>query len=258
MPAPPERLARLQKRFADHLRDPDNHPAPEGIEERRLAIYRRLFFNNLSSLFSVNFPIARKTLSDQRWRRLIRAFMVEHRATTPLFPEIGREFVRFLEEHPEQVDDWPWLPEVCHWQFLGTRVRNDEAEIDALDVESDGDPLNGAPVINPTLRTAQYRWPVDEIDAKHPPERPSSVSLAIFRKPNDRIGRLKINAVTGRLLEILQENPGMPGQKCLKTLAVEIRHPDPGALIEHGTALMASLRLKSLLLGVRPVSDSAV
>ena len=257
MPAPPERLARLQKRFADHIRDPDNNPAPEGIEERRLAVYRRLFFNNLSSLFAVNFPIARKTLSDEQWRRLIRAFMLEHRATTPLFPEIGREFIRFVSEHPEHLEEWPWLAEVCHWQFLGTRVRNDEAELDAVDVNPEGDLASGTPVINPTLRTAQYRWPVDEIDAAHPPRQPSATALAVFRRPDDRLGRMKINAVTGRLLEILQENSGTSGQECLRTLAAEMEHPDAAALVEHGIRLLTSLRSRSLLLGTRrPLSRS--
>jgi len=40
-----------QYAFAAHLRDPDNVPAPEGIEERRMAVYRELFFNNLFSRF---------------------------------------------------------------------------------------------------------------------------------------------------------------------------------------------------------------
>ena len=30
----------LQREFAAHLRNPDSHPAPDGIEERRLDIYR--------------------------------------------------------------------------------------------------------------------------------------------------------------------------------------------------------------------------
>ncbi|MEM7054836.1 MAG: putative DNA-binding domain-containing protein, partial [Pseudomonadota bacterium] len=102
MPAPPERLAALQKQFADHIRDPDAHPAPAGIEERRLVIYRRLFFNNLSNLFGKNFPRVRAIVDNERWKEMIRAFMDLHRSTTPLFPELGREFVRFLAEHPEQ------------------------------------------------------------------------------------------------------------------------------------------------------------
>jgi len=257
MPAPPERLAALQRRFAGHIRDPEHQPAPDGIEERRLAIYRRLFFNNLSNLFGANFPIARRIVPDHRWRGLIRAFMIEHRATTPLFPEIGREFVRFLAEHPEHIAEWPWLPELCHWQFLATSVRNDESELADVDADRDGDLLTGAPVVNPTLRLAQYEWPVTEITAKRIPNEPRPVALAVFRRPGDRIGRLRINAVTGRLLELLQANPGTPGRECLNRLAAEIDHPNPAALTEHGAGLLASLRDKSLLLGTRPARDAA-
>ena len=249
MPTPPEALAALQKRFADHIRDPENNPAPDGIEDRRLAIYRRLFLNNVSSLFGKNFPIARKTVPDDRWRALIRAFMVEHRPTTPLFPEIGREFVRFLADHPEHYPEWPWLAEICHWQFLATSVRNDEAEPAAVSADPSGDLLAGHPVVNPTLRLAQYQWPVHEIRAGKPPSEPSPVVLAIFRKPDDGVGRMQINAVTGRLLELLQENSGISGQLCLERLAGEIGHADPAAMIEHGSRILESLVRKSALLG---------
>lgn len=257
MPAPPERLARLQKRFADHIRDPEGRPPPDGIEERRLAIYRRLFFNNVSSLFAANFPVARRILPDSDWRELIRAFLVEHRSTTPLFPEIGREFVRFLGEHPEHIAERPWLAELCHWQFLATRVRNDPAEPDEIEAEPDADLLAGVPMLNPTLRLAQYDWAVNEIRADRLPTEPRRTALAIFRRADDRIGRLRINALTGRLLQLLQENPGIPGRVCLDRLAAEIEHPDPDALARHGAGLLASLRDKGLLLGAVPAGHAS-
>ena len=34
----PEALAQLQTGFAAHIRDPENVAAPEGIEDRRMAI----------------------------------------------------------------------------------------------------------------------------------------------------------------------------------------------------------------------------
>jgi hypothetical protein len=256
MPKPPERLAALQKRFADHIRDPDGRPAPDGIEDRRLGIYRRLFFNNLSNLFGRNFPVARKTLPNERWRELIRAFMVEHRATTPLFPEIGREFVRFLAEHPDRYREWPWLAEVCHWQFMATCTRNDEAEPADVEADVDGDLLADAPVLNPTLRLARYEWPVHAIDADRPPAAAETVLLAIFRRPDDRLGRLRINAMTARLLELLQENPARPGHECLDALAAESGHDDVKALHAHGARLLASLRDKALLLGTRPAGHA--
>jgi len=259
MPAPreaaPASLAALQKKFADHIRDPDNQAAPEGIEARRLAIYQRLFFNNLSNLFGANFPIARKIVPDEPWKTMIRAFMVEHRPTTPLFPEIGREFVRFLAEHPEHYQDrWPWLAELCHWQFQATGARNDEAELDRIHAESDGDLLIQHPVVNPTLRMAAYRWPVHAIRKNRLPREPHPVMLAIWRKRDDALGRLQINPVTARTLEILQENPQASGQVCLDQLADEIEHPDRAALMESGRDLLDSLHDKDVLLGSIPAN----
>jgi hypothetical protein len=251
MPKPPERLAALQKRFADHIRDPERNPAPEGIEDRRLGIYRRLFFNNLSNLFGKNFPLARGTLPNNRWRELIRAFMAEHRATTPLFPEIGREFVRFLADHPERYPEWPWLAEACDWQFMATLARNDESDPAAVAADPHGDPVTGVPVVNPTLRLARYRWPVHRIDAEQPPEGPEPVLLAVCRRPDDRLSRTRINAMTARVLELLQENPASTGQECLETLAAEAGYQDVDALRRHGATLLASLTGQGLLLGTR-------
>ena len=55
--ADPERLRDLQLAFAAHIRDPQNRPAPAGIEDRRMAIYRELFFNNVRDLLGRGFPV---------------------------------------------------------------------------------------------------------------------------------------------------------------------------------------------------------
>ena len=65
MPEIPE-FQRKQYAFAAHIRDPDGAPAPEGIEDRRIAIYRDLFFNNVSQLLSNTFPVLRKILEITR------------------------------------------------------------------------------------------------------------------------------------------------------------------------------------------------
>jgi hypothetical protein len=252
MPTPPERLAALQKRFADHIRDPAAHPAPDGVEARRLAIYRRLFFNNLSSLFAKNFPVVRRIVPDERWRELIGAFLAEHRATTPLFPEIGREFVRFLGERPERHEEWPWLAELAHWQFMNPAVRNDEREPSDLAADPCGDPIEGRPVLNPTLQLAAYRWPVHAIRADRTAPEPAATVLAVWRRPDDRLARLQINAVTGRLIELLKEDPARTGRLALERVAGELDHPDPAALIDHGRTLLDDLRERGLLLGTAP------
>ncbi|NKI35410.1 DUF2063 domain-containing protein [Wenzhouxiangella sp. XN79A] len=252
MSGPPERLAALQKRFADHIRDPASNPAPDGVEERRLAIYRRLFFNNLSSLFSKNFTVVRRIVPDPRWNELIGAFLAEHRATTPLFPEIGREFVRFLAEQPERHPEWPWLAELAHWQFLNTTVRNDEHDPAEIEADPHGDPVEGRPRLNPTLALAAYRWPVHAIRADRAAPEPAATVLAIWRTRDDRLARLQINAVTGRLIEILKEDASGTGRMALERIAGELDHADPATLIDHGRTLLDDLQTRELILGTAP------
>src|SRR3546814_30223 len=93
-----------QFRLSHHIRDPEHNPPPPGIEDRRLQIYRELFYNNLEDLLASNFPVIRRILDDARWHALVCAFLRDHRSKTPLFPEIGREFLRFVEARRDAGD----------------------------------------------------------------------------------------------------------------------------------------------------------
>ena len=44
----PDRLQSQLNSFAAHIRDPENQAGPAGVEDRRMDIYRQLFFNNIS------------------------------------------------------------------------------------------------------------------------------------------------------------------------------------------------------------------
>ena len=58
--AEPAPFQALQYRFAAHLRDPEHQPAPEGLEDRRLKIYRELFYNNVEDFLQTAFPVLRR------------------------------------------------------------------------------------------------------------------------------------------------------------------------------------------------------
>lgn len=248
--SPPEGLLELQRQFAGHIRSPEQVDAPEGLEDRRLAIYRRLFFGNLSNLFSKNFPVLFKLIDEARWRALIREFMEQHRSTTPMFTEIGREFVRFLEQaQPEGLP--PFALELAHWEFLETCVRLAESDPGEVDCVVDGDLVEGAPVLNPTLRLAQYQWPVHEIRPDYRPETPldTPLILAAWRKSDDRPGFMRLNAVTARLLALIESDPGRSGLAQLERIAGEMQAPDPGAVVRSGRGMLERLRDRQVVLG---------
>ena len=129
-----------QYAFARHIRDPDKNPAPSGTEDRRMAVYRELFFNNLKNLLSQTFPVLKKLHDQDKWNGFIRQFMAQHEAHTPYFLEIPQEFLSFLEnEYQLQDDDYPFLLELAHYEWVELALSVSEETIDVPGVGGDGD-----------------------------------------------------------------------------------------------------------------------
>ena len=74
----PDLLRHQQFMLSKHIRDPEKNQPPPSIEDRRLAIYRDLFYNNIEGLLAGNFPVIREIYDDEKWNELIRAFYRDH------------------------------------------------------------------------------------------------------------------------------------------------------------------------------------
>jgi len=243
----------LQSAFAAHLRDPAHAPAPADIEPRRMSVYTELFFNNVESLLAANFPVIRSLSSDDDWRGLVRAFYREHRCHTPLFTEIAREFIRWLEARAEsQAGDAPFLAELAHYEWSELAVTLDEAEIEAVPHDPAGDVVDGIPVVSPLARVLAYRFPVHRISADfrpvEPPAQPTLILLA--RDRDDEIRFLEIDPLTALLFERLTRNTTMSGRACVEALLAELGRSDEAAQ-ESGRAILRRLHERSALLGTR-------
>jgi hypothetical protein len=245
---------RRQFAFAAHIREPDANPRPAEIEDRRMAIYRELFLNNLVSLLGSTFPVLKKLYARDDWRRLVRAFMARHRAHTPYFLEIPREFLTFLEKtyEPRNVDP-PFLVELAHyeWVELALSVAPEPGVNEAVD--ADGDLLDGVPVRSALAWPFTYRYPVHRIAQDYAPETPGAqpTHLVVYRRADDEVGFMELNPVTARLLEMIGDNADATGRALLEKLAAEIGWPDPGALVGHGSEALAGMREAGILLGTR-------
>ena len=243
----------LQRAFAAHIRDPDK-PAPGAIEERRLAIYRELFFNNIESFLSNGFPVLRSLVDDQRWQRLARDFMKEHAAVSPYFVDIPAEFLRFLGEHPDAWRDLPgFVLELAHYEYMEVAVGVSREEIPAVGFKHDGDLLAAAPFLSPLTCLLSYQWAVHRISTDQVPDspEPAPVWLLVYRDRQDEVHFMELNATTARLLQLLEEQPLWPGQKILEQLADELGAVDRPAVLNFGAQTLEELRQKEVLLGTR-------
>jgi len=250
---PESSTSAMQHAFAAHLRDPAHAPAPEGIEPRRITVYTELFFNNIESLVSANFPVIRTLYADDVWRDLVRAFYRDHRCHTPLFTDIAREFIRYLETRAEG-DDPPFLVELAHYEWSELALSLDETDLATIARDAHGDVVDGIPLASPLARVLAYRFPVHRISKDfRPTEAPEQPTLILLTRDRaDALHFLEIDALTALLLERLQQNSTLSGRACLDALLTELGRDEP-ALRDSGLGILRHLRERDALLGTRIV-----
>lgn len=262
-PEAPSRLRAQQFALTRHLRDPQGQPAPAGIEERRLAIYRDLLFNNLESLLSGNFPVIRRLLGESDWKGLVREFFRDHRCQTPLFPELPREFLRFLEargsDEPPLAEkpllEKPFLLELAHYEWVELALQIAQAQPPPHDPQ--GNLLDGAPVLSALAWPLAYRWPVHRIGPEYQPTvPPAEPTLLLLRREDDGSVRFSLlSPLAFRLLQRLGESPGLSGQDQLQALAREAGSDDAAYFLEQGRQMLEQLRAAGVILGSAQASS---
>lgn len=251
----PESLASLQTRFAAHIRDPQSVAAPEGIEDRRMGIYRDLFFNNICNFISSNFPVLKTLYEETAWTDLCREFYRDYRCHTPLFPELPREFLKYLQDHRQNhTGDPAFMLELAHYEWVELALSLDETDIDDIQVDPMGDLLTGIPVLSPLVWPLSYQFPVHRIRADFQPVTApeKATHLLVWRQQDYQVKFMQLNETSMLLVQKLKEETDKSGLDLLKAVASDINHPKPDVVIEAGKALLSELKEKQVILGTRP------
>ncbi len=251
-PASPPDFIAAQYAFAGHIRDPKRQPPPADVDERRMAVYRELFFDNIENFLSGNFPVLRAITEDAPWLALCRDFMIRHRSRSPYFTDIGAEFIDYLQNEREpHADDPPFLLELARYERIELELSIAEDPTLPAGLDPNGDLLSAPPFINPLLASLCYRYPVHQIGPEWIPDRePEQPSfLFVWRDRDETVRFLEANAASARLLELLKEYPTESGLSVLQHLSVELQHPDPERIIAFGSGVLNDLRQRHILLG---------
>lgn len=248
------KFQRLQYQFCAKLRDPDHHPVPPGIEDRRMAVYVELIYNNCHSLISSTFPVIKAIAGDEYWGALIRGFLAEYEAHSPLSFEIGRDFHRYLAARAERgAGDPPYFPELAHYEFAEVQVDFDERDIADYPHDPAGDLLAGLPLVSPVALPLVYRFDVHRISPEYQPDEPPAqpTCLIVVRNREDQIGFMEGNPATLKLIEVLKENPELSGLDALKAIAGMFPAEMRDAVIAAGAGMLQALHARDVILGTR-------
>lgn len=235
-----------QREFAAYIRDPEHNPVPAGIQQQRMAMYRELFFNNINGFLASNFPVLRTLLDDEQWFELAQDFFANHTSQTPYFSEIPEEFLSFLEHERNNANDYPFMLELAHYEWVEM----------ALAIAKDELVMNNA---KPTLETRiqlsplawplAYQYPVHKISPdflpKAPPEQPTC--LIVYRDTHDEVHFMEITPLTYRLLAMLEDQESREVTDCLQQLIQETRHPNPELMMTAGLQILTELAEKMII-----------
>lgn len=249
----------VQRELTAFLREPARHPGPAGIEARRLAIYRDLIYNNIEDFLATGFPVLHSLYEDDAWHALVADFLAAHVCQSPYFSEIAEEFIAYLRiERGGVAGDPPFLLELAHYEWVELALDIAPDELGDIAADPDGDLLSARPILSPLAWPLAYSFPVHHIGREYQPAAPgeSPSYLVVYRNWEDSVQFMEINAVTFRLLQILQDDAISSGAQALKSLAAEIHHPDPEGLQQFGAGLLSELRDASVILGTASAADS--
>ncbi|NRA42920.1 MAG: putative DNA-binding domain-containing protein [Pseudomonadales bacterium] len=246
-------LKEQQQLFTAYLRDPANNLAPAGIEDRRLTIYRDLFFNNIEGFLASAFPVFKSLHDEQSWLNLVREFFAQHRCETPYFLSISEEFLAYIDNDTLPLHQrFPFAKELCHyeWVELALDVAEDDQQ-QGLQFDANGDVLAHPVCLSPLAWPLIYSWPVHEIGPEHIPaqlpEQPSC--LVVYRTRLDKIEFLQTNPATIQLLQLIKENPELKGQDILECLAEMLGQAGSSAVIDYGLQTLEQLKTMGIVLG---------
>jgi len=243
-----------QYAFTAHIRDPKKNTIPGDIEDRRMGIYRDLFYNNIEGFIASGFPVIREIYSDKNWHNMVRDFFANHESHSPYFLEISQEFLHYLEhERTPQPEDPAGLLELAHYEWVEMALHVSDESIDLNTVDTNGDLIEQTPVFSPLAWPLVYQFPVHEMGPDNlpqaAPEQPTY--LVVYRNRNDKVKFLSINPVTARLISLLEEDAALTGAQAIEHICNEMKHPNPDVVLQGGKAALEQLQEHGIIIGTR-------
>jgi|TARA_B100001059_G_scaffold121124_1_gene121178 hypothetical protein len=207
----PSHFIEVQQQFMAHIRDPAHNAKPADVEERRMAIYRDLFFNNVDGFVSSAFPVLKSLYKEDDWQQRVRQFFSKHDCSSPFFLDIAGEFLQFLAgSYTKQKNDPPFMLELAHYEWVELDVSVSHQGSHEINLEANQVARAGL-YLTSLARNLSYLYPVHTISQDHQPTVPASEPyyFVVYRDNNDEVQFLSTNAMTALLLSIIESQPGI-------------------------------------------------
>ncbi|MBW8190194.1 putative DNA-binding domain-containing protein [Neiella marina] len=239
-----------QRQFASYIRNPEQNTPPQDIEPRRLAVYRRLVFNNVKSFVEEAFPVLWSVWGEHHLDEEVADFLALHTAESPYFIDIAEEFLQYLiSERQAKADDPPFLIELAHYEWVEFEVAFHRPSRLVKPLLADNIGLSTPIELAETARALQYQFSVHQIRTDFQPNEPAEqpVYLVVYRNDEDDVKFMEVNAVTARLLQQLAEQPGQTVQTLIELMQQLMPEVAPEQISQGLIQVLASLCVRGIV-----------
>ncbi len=232
-----------QQQFTAHIREPAKHKKPAGVNAARMAVYTSAVFNNIFESVSVCFPVCQVALGKRAWRALVKEFVKNYAAASPIFREIPQQFLQFLSAQTSQP---MFLYQLAHYEWVELAVGSQLAETKKLSKKTDL--LHEKPVLAPAHMLLEYDFAVHKIAKRKLAKTTEKTYLLVFRNAAFEIKFIELNPITFQLLQLIKEN-SMTGEQALLQLAQAMQHPNVDAVVAFGAEILTDLANQQAIIG---------
>ena len=227
---------KIQQDFSQHIRTTASKKSLNDIEDRRLNIYRELFFNNVESFIAGAFPVFKELFDETDWEALIRDFFVKHECHSPYFLEISEEFLGYLET--TTLDFLPVFSyQLAHWEWMELHADVYEAS-EAKYILSEESIDNLIVTTSDAAWHVAYEYPVHKISVQNANPDKQTTFLAVYRNADLEVGFIEINPLSYLLFEALKNNKSQNTDALLSDLATQ-QNMNVDTVITGGRQIMA-------------------
>ena len=244
-----------QYAFAAHIRNPESNPRPADVEQRRMDIYAELFFNNVEDFLANTCPVVKEIMGEDGWLEMMRDYFTRHKSHTPLFPEMPREFLKYLETERNNPADPPFLKELAHyeWVELALMTSDSDQDINWDQIDKEAELLNNKPVMSPLAWPLTYQYPVQNIGPDFQPQEAAQQPsyILVYRDNEDKVHFMELNPVTALLIQLINEDNNLTTRQMLDVVAEQLQHPEPEVVVNGGMQIIQDLKQRNIILGVR-------
>ncbi len=237
-----------QRAFAAYIRNPNQNPIPVGANNERMAVYRELFFNNVTGFLTANFPVLHRLMDDEAWHTLAQDFFSEHICHTPHFSEISEEFLSYLQHERQCTTDFPFMVELAHYEWVEMALSIAHGSFSLLIDNVMETPLR----LSNLASVLAYQFPVHQISPHFlPTVAPEQATfLVVYRDVHEEVQFLEITPLTYQLLQLIQEQPDQVAQIYLKQLSQLFPFVNEAVLMQNGEEIVKNLAMRGVVVSM--------